>query len=303
MKAATNAPAPPAKKVGGGLSMAKPLIKPPTAPVATGKAADAAWPVVGKTGISGGNPNPFVKVTKDVSPLESVDGMEGFLLANQGYRLSTIDSLFMPSDGKALTMNVSDLVAIVKECGLTSVEGVRVISKMTEDIQTGNNGSDRALYLLQVLLESIGRNMEPFAFPLLPKLLMLHADRSNTARDLVEKICAKLATLLNPNVFRLLWPMLTSAMVEEDWRIKVAALQMLKAVSKGMSRQLSPLLPDIIPSVSVCIADAKKQVQTIAIDALNEACLAITNDDIRHLTPALVSVIARPEESGTVHIP
>ena len=296
MKAVPSAP----PKKTGGLSMAKPLVKPSTTPApANGgsAAANAAWPVVGKTGISG-NPNPFTKVTKDLSPLESEDGMAGFLLANQNYRLATIDQLFMPSEGKALTMNVSDLVAIVKECGLTSVEGVRVVSRMTEDIQSGNNGSDRALLLLQVMLESIGRNMEPFVFPLLPKLLLLHSDRSNTARELVEKICAKLATLLNPNVFRLLWPVLTSAMVEEDWRIKVAALQMLKAVSKGMSRQLSPLLPDIIPTVSVCIADAKKQVQTTAIDALNEACLAITNDDIRHLTPALVSVIARPEESG-----
>ena len=172
MKAATNA-APPPKKTGGGLSMAKPLVKPPTAPANNGNvsvAANAAWPVVGKTGISG-NPNPFTKVTKDLSPLESEDGMEGFLLANQGYRLATIDQLFMPSDGKALITNVSDLVAIVKECGLTSVEGVRVTNKMIEDIQTGNNGSDRALYLLQVMLESIGRNMEPFVFPLLPKLL------------------------------------------------------------------------------------------------------------------------------------
>lgn len=33
------------------------------------------------------------------------------------------------------------------------------------------------------------------------------------------------------------------------------------------------------------------------IDAMNVACCAITNEDIRHLTPNLVSVIARPDES------
>ena len=63
-------------------------------------------------------------------------------------------------------------------------------------------------------------------------------------------------------------------------------------------KQLSPLLPQIIPQVSNCIYDSKKQVQTAGLEALNEACRAISNEDIRHLTPQLVSVIARPDESA-----
>lgn len=56
-----------------------------------------------------------------------------------------------------------------------------------------------------------------------------------------------------------------------------------------MSRQLSPLLPIIIPRVSDCITDSKKQVQVAGIDGLSVACNAIQNDDIRPLVP--VSVI------------
>ena len=43
--------------------------------------------------------------------------------------------------------------------------------------------------------------------------------------------------------------------------------------------------------------DSKKQVQTAAIEAMNESCRAISNEDIRPLVPQLVSVIAHPEES------
>ena len=213
--------------------------------------------------------------------------MNGLCAANEGYRLRLIDQLFEAAQGKELLMNQKDCVAIVKACGLASVEGMHVVNKVVDGIEGNSSATDcdRSLAFLQILLDHAGRIMEPFVLPLLTKLLALHADRSNAARDLASSICTKMASLLNPQAFRTIWPVLTAAMVEDDWRIKVAALQMLKTVAPRMSRQLSPLLPDIIPAVSVCIADAKKQVQTVALEALNEACLAITNDDIRHLTP------------------
>ena len=224
--------------------------------------------------------------------------MNGFLMANPGYRANLVDQLFAPTvDAKEAAHNLADLVAIATGAGLTSTEGSRVTSRMVDDINSGTAAADRALLLLQALLAKAGRMVEPFALPLVPRLLQLHADRSNAARDLATSLCATLAGLLSPHTFRALWPMLTAGMVDDDWRVKCAALQMLKAAAPRMSRQLSPLLPDIIPAVSVCIADAKKQVQTLALEALNEACQAITNDDIRHLTPMLVSVIAKPEES------
>jgi elongation factor 3 len=64
-----------------------------------------------------------------------------------------------------------------------------------------------------------------------------------------------------------------------------------------MSRELSPLLPMLIPKATECIYDNKKQVQYAGIEALNDACNAISNEDIRPLVPQLVSVIAHPDEA------
>ena len=280
-----------AAKKSPGLSMAKPAA---WSSGSSGGGGGISKPAGAATGMTAAK----TAVAAEPSPLETDEGMQGFLNANPGYRSNLVDQLFAPTaDAKEAAHNLADLVAVATGAGLTSAEGAKVVGRMVDDIHSGTAAADRALLLLQALIAKAGRAVEPFALPLLPRLLQLHADRSNAARDLATSLCATLAGLLSPHTFRTLWPMLTAGMVDDDWRVKCAALQMLKATAPRMSRQLSPLLPDIIPAVSVCIADAKKQVQTLALEALNEACLAITNDDIRHLTPMLVNVIAKPEES------
>jgi len=281
-----------AAKKSPGLSMAKP------AAWSSGSSGGGGISKPAGAGAGAGTTAATAAVAAAPSPLETDEGMQGFLNANPGYRSNLVDQLFAPTaDAKEAAHNLADLVAVATGAGLTSAEGAKVVGRMVDDIHSGTAAADRALLLLQALIAKAGRAVEPFALPLLPRLLQLHADRSNAARDLATSLCATLAGLLSPHTFRTLWPMLTAGMVDDDWRVKCAALQMLKATAPRMSRQLSPLLPDIIPAVSVCIADAKKQVQTLALEALNEACLAITNDDIRHLTPMLVNVIAKPEES------
>eukprot|EP01035_Chromulina_nebulosa_P018284 gene18284-23962_t len=91
--------------------------------------------------------------------------------------------------------------------------------------------------------------------------------------------------------------MITNALVQEDWRIKVGGLNLLKTISPRVSKQITPLLPQIIPLVSECIYDSKRQVQLAGIETLNEACKVITNDDIRPIVPQLVSVIAKPDDT------
>lgn len=235
---------------------------------------------------------------KVLSPLEKKEGMVAFLDMEISMRLGAIDQLLQPVEGPALIVNISDLVAVVSECGLTSVEGGRIIMGMTENVNA-SAPAERGLLLLQALFKKLGRSMEPFVFPLFKRLLNLHADRSPVVRDLAASVGNTFATLACPHSFRLLFPTLTAGMCEEDWRVKVGTLQLLKTLSPRMPKQISPLLPQIIPQVSNCIYDSKKQVQVAGIDALNEACRAISNEDIRHLTPQLVSVIARPDESAS----
>jgi len=166
------------------------------------------------------------------------------------------------------------------------------------DLVTSTNAREAGLLLLQAMLAKMGRVMEPFAVPLIGVLLSSHADKSSTVRDLASTIGKDILMMMNPQAFRSIFPvMIESMQAEQDWRIKVGALEYIKVVAPRVSQQISPCLPTLIPIASECMLDPKRQVQTAAIDSLIEACSYITNDDIRHLVPQLVSVIANPEES------
>jgi len=194
--------------------------------------------------------------------------------------------------------SIADLTALTKHFGLCDVSvGSKVLEGMTKMINSTSPSREAGLLLFKCLLLRVGRRMEPFCIQLLPKVLSMVADRIQAVRDLAQSISNEMTLLMNPYAFRTLLPILLKAMTDEDWRVKVVALSFLKQISPRVSRQVSPLLPEIIPAVTECIISTKPQVQQAGLDTLTEACRAISNDDIRHLVPQLVSVIARPDES------
>jgi elongation factor 3 len=80
-------------------------------------------------------------------------------------------------------------------------------------------------------------------------------------------------------------------------QIKVGALNALRALVKTAPRQVARCLPDIVPRVTECFADAKEQVKVAAKDATTDAFMVNGNRDIEQFVPALVSCIARPAET------
>jgi len=232
---------------------------------------------------------------------EDADAYESFVYGSSESREATIASLLNVVETEVNTMGalaaVADLVALATRRGLTSSEGVKIVVAMVDLIRSVKEEREGGLLLLKLMLLRMGRRVEPFALPLLPKVLSMVADRIQAVRDLAQSISSELTFLLNPYSFRTVLPVLLQAMTDEDWRVKVVALNFLRQISPRVNRQVSALLPEIIPAVSECILNTKPQVMQAGLDTLTEACRAITNDDIRHLVPQLVSVIAHPEES------
>lgn len=190
------------------------------------------------------------------------------------------------------------LASISRHYGLLSEEGSRVITVMTQLIASTTSVREVGLQLCMALMKRVQQAMEPFLLPLFPTLLLLHADRSAVTRDLAAVLSTRFIEGINPHAFRLLWPTISMTLKnEEDWRVKVAALNLLRVIAPRSSLQLSPLLPQLIPIVSDCMLDSRKTVQTAGTDAMLAACSAISNEDIRHLVPQLVNVIAKPEET------
>lgn len=69
-------------------------------------------------------------------------------------------------------------------------------------------------------------------------------------------------TAMNANGVRVVLPMLFDAMNQKQkWQTKVGALQQLGALTKIAPTQMKAALPDIVPAVAGCFADAKPQVK------------------------------------------
>ena len=131
------------------------------------------------------------------------------------------------------------------------------------------------------------------------RLLALQADKSMNIRDQALLIAEKCVEKLCPYAARIVFPALISSLnVVNDWRVKVASLTLMNNIASRESGQLSVLLPQIIPVVSECMKDPKKQVRDIGEAAMQALCSSISNEDIVHLVPQLVSVISHPEQSA-----
>lgn len=239
-----------------------------------------------------------VKVDQAKLKQLAIEASERFLSLDESEQETAVDDFLTTSETKNRKMNLESLVIAVKNLGVYSDVGFTIIQKMINGVEDAN-ARENTLIMIQLLTKEkqVTKECEPFLLPLMPKLFNLHVDKVAAVRDSAAVCSEEIARNLCPQSFRLLYPMLVEGMDNENWKIRCAALNILKIVSPLMPQQLSPLLPSIIPRVSECILDSKKQVQTAGLEALVEACHAITNDDIRPLVPQLVSVIARPEES------
>ena len=240
---------------------------------------------------------------KKKSPLQSVDALAVFLSYDADAKAASVDTLLdamKRTTGESFEMTISDLCVVVGKLGVASAEGARIIDFMVSDIQNSaslKDGGAIGLALCKELLGALQSAMDPFVLPLLPRLIELHTDKSQSVRDLSAAVCLLFMETVNPFAFRLILPEFVKSWKHDDWRVKVAGLVALRTVSSRVSEQLTPFLPMLIPAISECVIDTKPQVKTAGVNCLLDACKMISNDDIRGAVPMLVEVVAKPEEA------
>jgi hypothetical protein len=161
-------------------------------------------------------------------------------------RDSEIDKLFKLAETNPLCL--SGLAMIVKSCGICSPEGSKIVVQVFQMFKETST-VETSLKIISAILKKMGKTIEPFLVPVFKDLIYLSSDRSATVRELSASITLSLMKILCPFAFANIFPVIIAAMKEEDWRIKVASLDALKAVSPRVSIQISPLLATLIPQV------------------------------------------------------
>jgi hypothetical protein len=59
---------------------------------------------------------------------------------------------------------------------------------------------------------------------------------------------------------------------------------MITVFTETAPKQLSKSLPEVVPEVTACMWDTKKQVKTSSTTAMRKACDIIGNKDIEHMS-------------------
>ncbi|KAH8052518.1 protein kinase regulator [Aureococcus anophagefferens] len=92
-------------------------------------------------------------------------------------------------------------------------------------------------------------------------------------------------------------PCLFKAMaVEQQWPERVAALERLTALCALAPKQVAACLPGVVPEVTPCLWDTKKEVAAAAKAAMT-ACFGLCgNRDVEPVLPKLISAAVRPKE-------
>jgi len=102
---------------------------------------------------------------------------------------------------------------------------------------------------------------------------------------------------MNPFGIKSLLPTLFANMaVEKKWQIRELALKCITKFSECAPRQLSDALPEVVPEVTSCMWDTKKQVKTAANDAMKGVLSIVGNRDIEHMTDKILTAITKPKE-------
>jgi elongation factor 3 len=323
--AAANLFAPTAKKPPSHLAMENQKILSPHASSFTMPSRIASPLAAPSPPLPTSTPSPSAISLKDDQEFDQ-EKITSYYQNNLTTRLTILNNYFMalaeefsqlridetiPVEFHHISFNAYDLTQIIQRSGLCSPEGSFIICSIINSLQGDfskpsmgviGRGIDtvvslRVLSSLQSP-DSLDRESEAIVIAVLPALLKFHNHKNNRIRDLAGQICQSFARTIVPQIQSVIFPILmTHIQPEEDWKVRVAALDILYQLSKVAKQQLSPLLPILIPAVSDCMKDSKKQLSGVATETMLFSCSFINNDDISHLVPQLVSVISHPEES------
>jgi elongation factor 3 len=121
--------------------------------------------------------------------------------------------------------------------------------------------------------------------------------KSADVRDAAKDACTTMCQKINPFAIKSLLPFIFKALpVEQKWQTRELALQCITSFGKTAPRQLGDALPEVIPEVTACMWDTKKQVKVASTEAMTAAMMVIGNKDIAHMTDKILTAITSPKE-------
>eukprot|EP00587_Corethron_hystrix_P009103 CAMPEP_0113306420 /NCGR_PEP_ID=MMETSP0010_2-20120614/5677_1 /TAXON_ID=216773 ORGANISM="Corethron hystrix, Strain 308" /NCGR_SAMPLE_ID=MMETSP0010_2 /ASSEMBLY_ACC=CAM_ASM_000155 /LENGTH=290 /DNA_ID=CAMNT_0000161081 /DNA_START=349 /DNA_END=1217 /DNA_ORIENTATION=+ /assembly_acc=CAM_ASM_000155 len=146
-------------------------------------------------------------------------------------------------------------------------------------------------------LAALGVSAEPYLKACLPAVLAAASTKDRVVSAEGKNAAGSIAEHVAPFAMKGLLPAIFAALtVETNWATRVVALKMIATFGKKCPKQLSNALPEVVPEITACMWDTKKQVKTAATASMKEALEVVGNKDIAHMTESILKAITTPKE-------
>jgi len=193
--------------------------------------------------------------------------------------------------------DVSSLVQAVKSDGVEKSGLVSAIDSLVAKCDSKVEAEALAALSTVKALAEEASEAEAFTKECLGAALNQAKSKSVAVRKAAAATALAICSCITPFAMKSLLPTLFSQLpVEKNWQVRTLALNCIAVFSKTAPKQLGHALPEVVPEVTACMWDTKKQVKVAATNAMRSACEVIGNKDIEHMTGKIIMAITKPKE-------
>ena len=193
--------------------------------------------------------------------------------------------------------DVSSIVDAIKKDGVAKSGLADSIVALTARCASKDEAEAlAALKVVKDLAESVP-TAQPFIKECLGACLDQQISKSKDVAAASKETAFAICDNICPFAMKTLLPIIFACLPQEKkWQVREAALQCLARFKTVAPRQLADSLPLVVPEVTACMWDTKKQVKKASTDTMKEALGVIGNRDIEHMTGKILAAITKPKE-------
>jgi len=206
----------------------------------------------------------------------------------------------MSLESKIANLSLGDeasVVAAIKADGVEKSGFASNISALVAKCASSDEAEALAAMATVKAVSEGAIEAEAFNIQCLTPILEQAGARNAAIKTAATATALAICENINPFGMKSLLPALFAQLpVEKKWPLRELALNCISVFNKNAPKQLGNALPEIVPEVTACMWDTKKQVKAAATNAMKSACEVIGNKDIEHMTGKIIVAITKPKE-------
>merc|ERR1712176_1044780 len=153
-----------------------------------------------------------------------------------------------------------------------------------------------SLKLVQALAEG-APEAEVFTKDCLSAALQQGSLKLPTVRKQATQTALAICKNMSPFAMKSMLPAIFASLpAEKKWQSRELALNCISVFKETAPKQLGDMLPLVVPELTACMWDTKKQVKKASTDAMRAALEVVGNKDIEFMTERILVAITKPKE-------